>query len=76
MKKHLTLTILTVLILAQAGSAWAESMVFNLSVTVPALIQMPAADQNQQVFNESGIVQEQQMVRNQEVVTVRSIVVL
>lgn len=76
MKKHLTLTILTVLILAQAGSAWAESMIFNLSVTVPALIQMPAADQNQQVFNESGIVQEQQMVRNQEVVTVRSIVVL
>ncbi|MEI6437823.1 MAG: hypothetical protein WCO69_03620 [Candidatus Omnitrophota bacterium] len=84
MKKVILTTILSLAFTAQANFASAESASFNLSVTIPVMVQMssdalqaPSAPSLAFATTKATqMVQEQQIVRGQETVTVRTIVAL
>lgn len=89
MKNTLIFLIFFLFLIFSAQPVMSESVSFKLSVTIPPLVQMnlpvsptissttsaPAADIKITAYG-NQMVQEQTMVRNQETVLVRSIVVL
>ena len=84
MKKILIPTILALVFLAQASFATAETVSFQLSVVLPTTIEMTApSPESPNSFAMARIdpkatqmIQEQQMVRGEKEVLVRSIVAL
>jgi hypothetical protein len=81
MLKQIT-TLILISLFTIASPAFAETTVFTVSVTIPPHVMMAANDPGTQVQNtqvqasQETTAQTQQIVRNKESVTVRSIVVL
>ena len=85
MKMTLATTLLTLMFLAQTGLSFADSKAFTLSVIIPPTIQMtddkmPAAASELSLASANtrpgATIQQQQMVRNGEMVTVKTTVAL